>query len=477
MASDLYVINRYIREGRMEYAWPLMCMLGLNIFIQLFIVWMQCRNLKEDRWRHMFLNWLYVITCVKPGVDAYRLCSGAERLPGSAGGPAQELVWSRNAEMFSEAIPGFVIQSVAFLTSKDKSTSAALSLLLSAGSASMVSTTTAYDSDIDVDHRKLHPEVCGMIPDNGRGFAFANLFLLGALQMIAKGVSVALLAITNPSWLGYYLGLDMAVLFLYKLAMRDFLTWHPLPISVSIPFTIIVRIMTKTISDFSGSLMSRYPTVLGGAYFTFSLVQNQASVLAAVYLYNEHAVGNVDEAAEVGEIDDAIGGTKLKAITIWSIAIGLVTVWTLSFLFFLFRICVPKYRSTFWSTKTGSGYSRDLFLGNDEDYTRFAIFDQNRMHWKSIEGEVKEFTFANWGRWVEEKPDWFTAMRIATVPDEFIPPAHFRNLGMNRERRGSAAGSVRLSVRRMSQQLELPVLAAPPTLEEGDVEDEGENEP
>jgi hypothetical protein len=39
------------------------------------------------------------------------------------------------------------------------------------------------------------------------------------------------------------------------------------------------------------------------------------------------------------------------------------------------------------------------------------------------------------------------------------------NLGANRERRGSATGSVRLSVRRMSQQLELPALPAPPTPE------------
>jgi hypothetical protein len=147
-------------------------------------------------------------------------------------------------------------------------------------------------------------------------------------------------------------------------------------------------------------------------------------------------------------------------------------VWTLAFLFFLLRVCVPKYRSTFWSAKTSTQTTLDLFLDNADDFVRFSIFDRNRVHWKAIEGEIKEFTFANWGRWVEEKPDWFTAMRIATVPDEFIPPAYLTNLGMTRERRGSAAGSVRLSVRRMSQKLELPAPPAPPALE-GNEDDDG----
>ena len=112
------------------------------------------------------------------------------------------------------------------------------------------------------------------------------------------------------------------------------------------------------------------------------------------------------------------------------------------------------------------------FFNNDDDCTRFNIFDHNRVHWRGIEDDIKEFTFANWGRWVEETPDWFTAMRIATVPDAFIPPAHLTNLGANRERRGSAAGSVRLSVRRMSQKLELPAPPAPPALE-GNEDDDG----
>jgi hypothetical protein len=45
-------------------------------------------------------------------------------------------------------------------------------------------------------------------------------------------------------------------------------------------------------------------------------------------------------------------------------------------------------------------------------------------------------------------PEWFTPPVIARVPDEYIPPRFLGGLGgAQRERRGSAAGSVRESFR------------------------------
>ena len=35
--------------------------------------------------------------------------------------------------------------------------------------------------------------------------------------------------------------------------------------------------------------------------------------------------------------------------------------------------------------------------------------------------QVKDFVLANWSRWTEEKPDWFTANFIARVPPDMIP--------------------------------------------------------
>jgi hypothetical protein len=61
--------------------------------------------------------------------------------------------------------------------------------------------------------------------------------------------------------------------------------------------------------------------------------------------------------------------------------------------------------------------------------------------------EVKAWTAENWARWKEEKPAWF---KVEVVPDRFIPAAELAQLGYNRKRRGSAAGSVRESFREVS---------------------------
>jgi hypothetical protein len=463
MASDAFVINGFSGQGRTEFAILLAATVVLNLIIQLLICIVQARGLKENRWKHLLLNSLFVITFTKPGIDAYRYASGADRLPGSAANAQQELIWSKSSEMFCEAIPGFVIQSVGYLTSKEKTTSALVSLALSAASASMTSTTSAYDYDISRENRKKLPKDCGMIPDYGRGLAFGIMLSLGTLQIITKGISVALLAITNARWLTYFVIFDYATLFVYKIARHDILTWHALPYAISVPFSIFMRIATKTISDFSGGMLARDPDVMGGLYYSYGLVQTQASVLVAVHAYNEYyevvaekGDGAISEAAE-GEAAD---GTKLSASTTWTVAFILLSVWTLLYLFFIFKICVPKFRSCFWSSKTGSKMTLEYFEDDGaNDSFKFEIFDRNRVHWKVIEDDVKEWTLKNWATWVAEKPAWFTDEKIAMVPDEFIPPAYLSKLGPNRERRKSAVDSVRVSMRKMSaplQPVELP---------------------
>ena len=78
-------------------------------------------------------------------------------------------------------------------------------------------------------------------------------------------------------------------------------------------------------------------------------------------------------------------------------------------------------------------------------------------HWKGIEDEVRDFTLANWERWEEEKPEWWTQKLKARVPDRFMPVQSVVALGgVGRERRGSAglteveAAELRGSIGRLS---------------------------
>ena len=111
----------------------------------------------------------------------------------------------------------------------------------------------------------------------------------------------------------------------------------------------------------------------------------------------------------------------------------------------MFRIAVPKYRHTLWSWTSGRQCVHDYFKRGKDDESKFEIFGCNLLLWESdIGNEVNAWTRANWARWSEEKPAWF---KPEQVPDQFIPAAELEQLGYNRKRKGSAAGSIRESFR------------------------------
>ena len=62
-----------------------------------------------------------------------------------------------------------------------------------------------------------------MVPDQGRGKAFAVTFVMCSLQALARGGTMALLAVTNMDWMGAFVAADLGLFFAYKLARRDFL--------------------------------------------------------------------------------------------------------------------------------------------------------------------------------------------------------------------------------------------------------------
>jgi hypothetical protein len=102
-----------------------------------------------------------------------------------------------------------------------------------------------------------------------------------------------------------------------------------------------------------------------------------------------------------------------------------------------------------WSGTTGRQCAQDYFIKGKDDEVKFTeIFSMNLLLWESDIGEeVKAWTAEGWERWKEEKPAWF---KPEVVPDQFVPAVELEQLGHNRARRGSAAGSVRESFREVS---------------------------
>ena len=118
---------------------------------------------------------------------------------------------------------------------------------------------------------------------------------------------------------------------------------------------------------------------------------------------------------------------KLDDTTIYSVLGALLGTWLLSVFLFFFKM-KPKYWVTFYSTRTGCQQAMSIFLENGNDASRSLIFRKHTDLWKKIERDVKEWTFANWSKWEEEKPEWFTDAFKESVPNHMIPKVALEEL-------------------------------------------------
>jgi hypothetical protein len=257
---------------------------------------------------------------------------------------------------------------------------------------------------------------------------------MSAFQIIGKAAAVTLLAVTSGWWLLQYFVADHVLHFVYRVARNDAVMYIPMPPAVSYAVAPLLRVVSKSVSDFTGCFIFRLPLHLGGSYWLFNLAMSQASVFACVHLYLEHAG------------DPKGGGDKIAAGTLWAAAAGLTSGWLITWIFFVFRVAVPKDRHTIWSWTTGRQCAQDYFLKGEGDEAKFTeIFSINLLLWEEeIGDQVRAWTAENRARWKEEKPEWF---KPEIVPDRFIPAGELAVLGSNRARRGSAARSVRESSR------------------------------
>jgi hypothetical protein len=169
-------------------------------------------------------------------------------------------------------------------------------------------------------------------------------------------------------------------------------------------------------------------------YFLFNQLTTFASVFASVYLYT------------------SMGYDHLPARLLWISAGSISAAWALAYLSLMLMV-KPEWRSSFWSTRTTLDEARTTFYECETEEEKMGIFGLHRSKWESFRDEVRDFTHANWARWKEEKPAWFTEEVIQRIPDEFVPIAALASLnaaGIGGKRRRSSVGlasSVRQSVR------------------------------
>jgi hypothetical protein len=142
MVSDGVVLADYFRTGRTGFAHALLAMMVANMLLQLSITWNQTRGLKKGRPKKFLLDAAATLTCTKPGLDAWRVASGAEQLQGAQLSPLMEMAYSKGAEVATESVPGLVLQLVAALTggAAGRSKRMLFSIAISAASTGLTGT-------------------------------------------------------------------------------------------------------------------------------------------------------------------------------------------------------------------------------------------------------------------------------------------------------------------------------------------------
>jgi hypothetical protein len=329
-----------------------------------------------------------------------------------------------------------------------------VSIIISCCTTGFAAATMWYDFDTSPEKRKSCQRLAGATPDSSRGSFFFLLVVSGALQVVAKSFSSALLFIASPNYFLAYTASDHALYQLYRIARCDYDFFGP---GFNIPMSFIFRICEKTVVDFTSCWLLRYahergersplrcspppslarrsPIMMHGCYFLFNQLTTFASVFASVYLYT------------------SMGHDHLPARMLWIGAGAISAAWALTYLGLVLMV-KPEWRSSFWSTETTMQYAHAVFHDNEDDEHRMAIFDFQQCKWESSRDEVREFTHANWARWKAERPAWFTEEVIQRVPDEFIPITALAELNAAHggKRRRSILGlvSVRESARRVS---------------------------
>ena len=170
---------------------------------------------------------------------------------------------------------------------------------------------------------------------------------------------------------------------------------------------------------------------------------NSASPSAAHSFYPAGANGTLDD-IESGQ------ATTPSTLPFWELVSGLFVLTVLCFCIFL-RLINKEYRCTFYDTRTGCEFLIDNWRNGISDKERFYIFSKQKMLYKSINKELKDWLSDNWERWEEEKEDWFTAKMIGKIPSELLPDKLIKELGGIKK----ARNSIRMSVLKEEKEVEV----------------------
>jgi hypothetical protein len=128
--------------------------------------------------------------------------------------------------------------------------------------------------DVSPLRRRDEPTFYGYIPDSAgrRTTIFFCMIVNGALLLLLRSVSTALLTMAGGKLVPIYIASDMGLYFVYKALRRDLYHWVPFEGAAGIVESVIERAVVKVLVDYTGVVHFRGAGEMGGCYFTFNMV-------------------------------------------------------------------------------------------------------------------------------------------------------------------------------------------------------------
>jgi hypothetical protein len=101
----------------------------------------------------------------------------------------------------------------------------------------------------------------GFVPSDQAGQFLMRIAMmsLASSQLLARSLGCALIAAAvGKSYVGLLIVGELTLFFIYLLARRDFYYWIPVDGFTRIILSLVIRIVVKTVADFTGLLHLRY---------------------------------------------------------------------------------------------------------------------------------------------------------------------------------------------------------------------------
>jgi hypothetical protein len=143
------------------------------------------------------------------------------------------------------------------------------------------------DFDSDPEKRRNLPSFYGYLPDEGskRTIMYVCMVLNSALLLLLRSIGAALLMLADTKIFVAYMAGDHLLYLLQKLVRGDFLYWVPMEGVGGLAVSLLMRIIVKTLTDFTGVLQFRGAGEMGGVMWLLTMVLALVAPWVAVPVY------------------------------------------------------------------------------------------------------------------------------------------------------------------------------------------------